>query len=111
MATGTENAFQVAVPQAAIGTPQYVTPLTGATVNVAAGQTRIIIDPAGTLAALTLNFPPTPSDGQLLYITSSQIVTTLTVTGATLVGALAALAAAAGLRYVYSLTANKWFPA
>lgn len=111
MATGVETPCQVAVVQAAIASPQYAAPLTGATVTVAPGQTRIIIDPAGTLAALTLAFPATPSDGQLLYVSSSQIVTALTVTGATVVGGLTALVAAAGLRYVYSLTANKWFPA
>jgi hypothetical protein len=57
-------------------------------------------------------FPSAPSDGQQLLIAPSQAVTTLTVTGATISGGSpAALAANTALRYVFSTTAAKWFPA
>ena len=40
-----------------------------------------LIDPAGALAALTLNMPASPSDGQVVRITITQDITTLTHLG------------------------------
>lgn len=45
----------------------YNAPLTGATVSPAAGTRNLIINPAGTILALTVALPPSPEDGQKIY--------------------------------------------
>lgn len=88
---------------------QYAAPTVGQTVT-SDGSSILIIDPAGTLATLTIVLPASPINGQDFVIASSQIVTTLTVTG-TIVGTLTALAVAGFARFIYSSTASKWFRA
>jgi hypothetical protein len=64
------------------------------------------INPAGTLAALTVQFPLNPIEGQRLAIVSTQIVTALTLTagtGDTINGAATALAVNVGIEYAYTL--------
>ena len=63
-----------------VGSVQYVTPTTGATVTVnATGKVALLINPAGTLLALTVALPGSPSDGDVVTISSSQIITGLTI--------------------------------
>lgn len=57
-------------------------PLTGATVTVDAQTRQLIVNPAGTIAALTVNFPAaatTMYDSQRIGVCGTQIVTALTV--------------------------------
>ncbi len=56
------------------------TPMTGGTVTIPEFIYTEIIDPAGTLATLTINLPSTPTDGQIVRIKFSQIITALTLT-------------------------------
>jgi hypothetical protein len=74
----------VRLPMAALGAGpyQYTAPLTGASVTVASTTRHLVIDPAGTIAALTLVFPAASTliDGQLVSICSTQVVTALTLT-------------------------------
>lgn len=59
-------------------------PVTGATIGVLGFDPRTIygfIQPAGTLANLTINFNPGGSDGQTQTWNTTQILTTLTCTG------------------------------
>lgn len=88
---------------------QYATPTTGQTVT-GDGSQIIIINPAGTLAALTVVLPASPTDGQQCVLATSQILTSLTITG-TIVGTLTTLALGGFARFVYSATAAKWFRA
>lgn len=88
---------------------QYSTPATGATVT-GDGSRIIIINPAGTIATLTVVLPASPTEGQECILASSQIVTALTITG-TITGTLTTLAAGGFARFVYSATAAKWFRA
>lgn len=60
---------------------QYAAPLTEATVALASTTTNLIINPAGTIAALTVTLPAA-SDGKKLTFSSSQIITALTLTPA-----------------------------
>lgn len=60
------------------GTLQYATPTAGQTVTITTADT-LIMEPAGTLATLTVAFPAA-SDGKKVTIASTQIVTTLTLT-------------------------------
>ena len=61
-------------------------PTVGQTVTIANqdGDIRLIINPAGTLATLTVTMPSAPRDGQVVEICSSKIVTLLTMTGGTI---------------------------
>lgn len=58
-------------------------PLTGATIAVDAQTRQLIVNPAGTIAALTVNLPAasstTPYDGQRIGLCGTQIVTALTM--------------------------------
>jgi hypothetical protein len=57
------------------------TPVTGDTITVDAQTRQLIVTPAGTIAALTINLPAASStmlNGQRIGICGTQIVTTLT---------------------------------
>jgi hypothetical protein len=96
-------------------------PLTGATVIPPPNTSRLIIQPAGTIAALTIQMPdgPTPGnlpvDGAELCIFSTQIVTTLTMqvrsgSGETLNAPATTFAAANqnGICWAYSASNKTW---
>lgn len=93
---------------------EYSAPTTGATVTMAANTRRQILEPAGTLATLTVVLPPSPVDGQVVGVGTSQIITTLTVNsgtgGATVVAAPTTLALGSVFSMLYRSTGNKWFP-
>lgn len=88
---------------------QYATPTVGQTVTVNSnGHVQLLINPSGTLATLTITFPSSPSDGDRIEMGSTQIVTTLTMNGGTIVGSLATLAVGSGGTWIYSATAASW---
>lgn len=61
-------------------------PLTGATLTVDAFTRQLIVNPAGTIAALTVNLPAasaTMVNGQRIGICGTQVVTALTLGGGT----------------------------
>jgi hypothetical protein len=90
---------------------QYATPLTGATVTCTTRDRKIVLNPAGTIATLTISLPLTAGelyDGQILDITTTQIVTAVTMSGGTVVGMPAGLSVGFHrLTYIES-TAN-WY--
>ena len=95
-------------------TYQIYTPATLATVAMSAGQSRAIINPAGTIAVLTVTLPPSPVDGQVAGISFTQIVSALTVNapgGATVVGPPSASAVNSAFRFLYQASSTSWFPA
>ena len=68
--------------------------------------------PAGTLATLTVKMPANPVDGQEVWISSTQVVTTLTHqgnSGQTLNGALATVAVNGNGGWVYKLSSTTWY--
>jgi hypothetical protein len=91
--------------------------VTGSTINMQTSQ--LLVNPTGTLAALTVNLPLNPVDGALAEITSTQILTSLTVnantgdfivngvlaavTGLTPVASAGAGSATATIKYKYTL--------
>ena len=91
----------------------YATPLTGATVVITDTQSSAIIEPSGTIAALTVQLPTAAAayDGKVVEFSSTQIVTTLTVTATagTVVNAPAALAVGQGVRYKCIGSSAKWY--
>ena len=87
-------------------------PVTGATVTIPVGTEFAAISPAGTIAALTLNMPATPYDGQPLEVAFDQIVTALTMAApasATLKGALTAATAKGFAKWRYSKADTTWY--
>lgn len=107
------------------GAIQYETPLTGASVTVNAAGVgspaattttgMLIINPAGTIATLTIVLPPASAlvDKQKLVISPTQVVTTLTVTpgsGTTLATtAPGALAVGTPVVFTYRAADAKWY--
>lgn len=91
--------------------PQYVVATAGTTIYCRGGaDSRLILNPAGTLATLTVVMPALPQNGDIQVITSSQMVTALTLTsGKTVNGAASALAANVPVAYQFNSTADKWF--
>lgn len=96
-AAGGIQSVKVPFPAVGIGPYVYNAPLTGATITMTNLQRRLIIDPAGTIATLTVVFPAATTlvDGQLFNMCTTQIVTTLTMTagsGTTITNPLTAMA-------------------
>jgi hypothetical protein len=91
----------------------HIAPLTGAKVAIAqrAFQTAVLIDPLGALAALEVDFPTAPNDGDLVSVSSSQTVTALTLSGGTIaiINPPTTMAAGGHVLYAYSAAGNKWF--
>jgi len=97
------------------GLAVYESPLTGVSITMAAGTQKLIITPAGTIAAHTIVLPPATalSDGYIFAYSSTQIITALTVTpgtGTTVVPTLTTSIAAAnqGRALVYRASTAQW---
>jgi len=103
------------VPLAAVrdgGQYVYNVPLTGFTIVMAAEQSVVSLNPAGTLATGTVTLPPTLYDGKIVSIFSSAAITALTLNtsnSATFVPAVVTtLAANASVSYIYDKANNQW---
>lgn len=88
-------------------------PTTGATINALDNTEVLSLNPAGTLATLTIGFPMQPVDMQEFAINSTQIVTALTAqvqtnSLQTILGAPSALAVGVGWRWVYQAPKMTW---
>lgn len=90
---------------------QTNTPLTGFTITVADTANQLILTPAGTLAAGTINLPANPYDGMEVAIASTQTVTALTLSGngKTLNAAVTTIGATSPVRYKYNAAATTWY--
>lgn len=100
------------------GATQFATPLTGASLTAAAGETTMLLDPAGTIAALTVTLPAVGGliDGQKWRLASSQTVTALTLTpgsGTTIAQAPTTITVSTTAPYnyefVYRASTTKWY--
>jgi hypothetical protein len=92
---------------------QYYTPATLGTVTMSAGQQRAIINPAATIAVLTVVLPPTPINNQIAGISFTQAVTALTISAGTntVVASPTSAAIDTTFRFIYQLSSTSWFPA
>lgn len=92
---------------------QKFTPTTGQTIAVLNNRADRIISnivPAGTLAALTVTAPPTPFDGQLWKLFTTQAITALTINGGTVVNPPSPGIAANGYaEFFYSSVDTTWY--
>lgn len=88
---------------------QTAAPLTAGTVTVNSGRCVIlVINPAGTIATLTIALAGTPLDGDQVTVTSTQIVGTLTLNGGTILGPLTALVVGGFASFMYHSAIGKW---
>jgi len=90
----------------------YSVPVTGFSITIPNNLNVYIINPAGTLSTGTFITPSAPYDGQLIRITSSQTVTTLTITansGQTVVGAPSTITSTTPFGFTYRLTNTTWY--
>ena len=92
---------------------QKAAPLTGATLTMGSAtsnQSVLGLNPAGTLAALTVVLPALPVDGQRALIFSSQIITALTIQapGTTINNTVTALTANQSVEWLYSSSNLTW---
>ena len=98
-----------------LGGIQNEAPLTGASITLGDGVGRLLLNPAGTIAAATVLLPSAANlyDGQVLIIASSQTVTTLTITagsGTTIAATAAATVSAdVPIEWIYSAASATWF--
>lgn len=68
--------------------------------------------PAGTIATYTITMPAAPQDGEIVNISTSQTVTSLTLngnSGQTISGAPSSLSANTGVDFMYVLSDTKWY--
>ena len=102
------------------GPYQYNAPLTGASITVLPTSRRLMLEPAGTIAALTVVFPAATAlqDNQTFGLCSRQVVTALTITngsGATVLDPPTALTApvttggASCVEWVYRAANTSWY--
>lgn len=79
------------------------TPATGATIQMedSDGDMVVILAPAAAIAALTLNWPATPFNGQKITVVTTQDITLITHSGATLNQNVTTLKATGSFTFVY----------
>lgn len=113
-----QETVRVPMVLAAGGAYQYAAPTAGSTVTVAANVNNLVLDPAGTLATLTVALPAASAliDGQTIHISSSQTVTALTMTagsGTSISNSPTALTISTttsyGYEFVYRAANTKWY--
>ena len=88
-----------------------VTPTTGTTVVIANTTSILLIQPASNLNALTLQFPNTGlTNGQILTISCTANINTITYTNATVNSAATAFTnTLRNAAYIYNLAQNQWY--
>jgi hypothetical protein len=89
-------------------------PVTLGTVVMGAGTQRLIINPAGTLAVLTVTLPASPVNGQLAKVSFTQAITSLTFNapaGVTVISSPTSAAIDSIFRFIYQSSSTSWFPA
>lgn len=102
------NTSWVSLPIPGVIPHTIFTPSTGGTVNLVKNSYNAI-NPSGAIIALTVNFPPTPSDGDFVEIKYDQGVTTITYTGGTIAGGTSSAALGAYVKFTYDSGTSKWY--
>jgi hypothetical protein len=104
--------YYILTPLQAQAAYQKETPINGFTIQVRDNTGSVMLVPAGTLAAGTIKVPVNAQDAQVLNISSTQIVTTLTVAGAsgvTINNGTTTLPVGGGVAYQYFAAENAWY--
>lgn len=91
-------------------TIQRFTPTNGQTVTIpdSASDQIIIIAPSTDIAALTLAWPSTPYDGQVIRLVCTKNITALSHTGGTLNRNMSSFVASGDANFIWDATGNTW---
>jgi hypothetical protein len=87
-------------------------PVTGFSITANSYTNVLALNPAGTLATGTVIFPLANLDGQEFLLTSSQTVTSLTLTpntGQTILGTITTITASSPAKWMYQLSNKTWY--
>lgn len=90
----------------------YQQPTTGFTITLNNFDWFVILDPSGTLATGTVKMPAAPTDGQIINIRTSQVITSLTINGngAAVAGYSTGTLALGGiLEAIYKASNTTWY--
>lgn len=85
----------------------YFTPTTGTTISSVAGTN--IVEPSGTLLALTVNLPSSPANGDIVNITFTTIITGLTIANGTIINNLTTAVAGQSQAFIFRSANSKWY--
>lgn len=86
-------------------------PSTGFTITIANNTRTLLLIPAGTLATGTITMPATPFDGQEVRFSTSQTITSLTVspnTSQSILNAPTTATPGQGFAWLYNLANTQW---
>jgi hypothetical protein len=104
------------VPSLASGAYQYAVQTSSSTLQISNNVTNVVLNPAGAIATVTITMPTAPYDGQIVRISSSQTVTSLTVSaaaGQSITNAPSAITVSAtgsyGVAFLYRGTNTTWY--
>lgn len=92
---------------------QRVAASSAGSTTISANTSVLILHATGTLTSYTVTMPAAPNDGQHVYITCDQAITSLTVSansGQSIAGAPATLALGNAVNYIYVSTDTEWYP-
>jgi hypothetical protein len=84
------------------------TPTTGGTVSLT-NNSYNIVNPAGTLLALTVNLPSSPANNDIVYIKYTQSVTTVTYGNGTVVDGITSPVGGGLVILVYDSATTSWY--
>ena len=84
------------------------TPGSGHTVVITSGYPTLFVHASGTLSSLTITLPQSPLNGQIFTVVGDQSITTLTITGGTLITAVSSFNPSSPLRWIYDTAQSKW---
>lgn len=84
------------------------TPTTGQTITLINGQYNIV-NPAGTIAALTINLPSSPANNDTVYIKFTKIVSAVTYASGTVVDGIASPVAGSLVVLVFDSGTSSWY--
>lgn len=90
----------------------FQTTTTGFSYTLPSGYTGVVFTPAATLASGTVTMPSSPSDGMVVTIASTQVITALSLagnTGQSIVNAITTLLAGGAASFVYRASNSTWY--
>lgn len=90
----------------------YQVPTSGFSITIPNGVSALILSPAATLAAGIIKMPAVPLDGQIIKLSSTQTITTLTLqanTGQLIKSTITTLTANTPVGFIYNLALSTWF--
>jgi len=91
-----------------VSTQSFI-PTSGDTITAnTANHVWLSINPAGTLAALTITMPTSPKDGDVVSVYTSQKLSAITYSGGTVMGSVTTMSAATAISYTYFSTLGVW---